>query len=339
MAFRIHSLRSGLVLGVIICNSLVDSVQAQETKPNETPAIPDDGGQILFRIIPERDVLAPYQPLYLKLTLSNSSTKNITIPQAFQVSGVRFRIAEEGYFERTFSSGERFFRNEATIPAGKSVAAFTAVSRDETPPHPRRSPPRIFDLPASYELRVMSGAIDYLDTTEFISNPAIIRVRKPNEDEVIAGEIMKEVAHGPPYIYTGKPDIKFVEILREFLSKYRTSVFADDFKLLLGSRLREMTTFRADEQNYGNPAIRAESIQIQMTVDVKRTWVRRMAIAALPMQDLCNPQIQAHLNVREILNQWKAHPPHDPDDKIIAATLREWVPKIEASLAAAAAPK
>jgi hypothetical protein len=57
-----------------------------------------------------------------------------------------------------------------------------------------------------------------------------------------------------------------------------------------------------------------------------------MTITEILMRDLCNREIQLHLNVREILAQWKEHPPHDKDDLEIASRLKLWVPFIEATL-------
>jgi hypothetical protein len=322
---------TALFLGPLLGATLfAGSANGQESKAGEVVAEPVGMlSDLRLSLIPERRELAPYQPLYVKIALANGGKRDYPVPNQIRTYGIRFRMYEEGFPGRMFASLKNPFARDALVRPGEAVYAYMILYYDAYPPHPRRSPLRIFDLPARYQLRVLSSRYDVPEHTQYMSELASIRVREPSEDERIAGDLIMN-KHGPRFLASAKES---AHALQQFLDKYPQSVFADDFKIWLGHETRALG-YSFDKETGGrrDSKLNAEAIKIWMTIDVNRPWVRRTTITEPVMRDLCNPKIQAHLNVREILNQWKVHPPHDKDDLEIASRLKLWVPFIEATL-------
>lgn len=304
-----------------------------------SPIPAGDPALLSLKMTPELETIAPFQPLYVKLQIFNRSKQTQPFPRQVRVQGIRFTVREEGFRAKVIDRPRELFGDTTAIQGQGVVTEFRVLAEDHLPADFRRSPRRIFDLPGYYDVRALSGDINLLEYTDLKSDDVRIHVRKPSEDETIASEILKGVKHGPPFHFTGSQDPELVKQLREFLAKYPKSAFADEFKLLLGWRLLELAIKRTETERIVNPELQAEAIKIWMTVDVKRTWVRRTVITEELMTYLCKPEIQKHLKVQEVLTQWKNYPPHDADDAEKAVILKEWVPKIEASLRENQGPK
>jgi hypothetical protein len=312
---------------------------AQNPAATRSEAVATGDPRLLeLTLVPEFESLAPFQPLYCKLAIRNRSNLAQPFPHQVRAHGVRFKVREVGFRGKVVDRPIELFRNVDTIKQGARATDYYILAKDRLPAVRRRSPSRVFDLPERYDIRALSGDIDLLEFTDLKSDEVAITVRNPMEDETIAGEILKGVKHGPPFHFTGSHDPDLVKQLRDFLAKYPKSAFADDFKLLLGWRLLELAIKRTETERIVNPELQAEAIKIWMTVDVKRTWVRRTVITE-ELMTILQTGIQEHLNVQEVLTQWKNHPPHDAEDAEKAAILKEWVPKIEASLRENQGPK
>ncbi|HUE72063.1 MAG TPA: hypothetical protein VMP01_14345 [Pirellulaceae bacterium] len=219
------------------------------------------------------------------------------------------------------------------------------VCIDFHPPDLRRSPRRVFDLDGNYRLWVAHMPLAKNEDERLFSNSVSITVRKPREDEKIAGEIFSLGNLAPPSHTLGQNGPRDRDIqseLRRFLSKYPNSVFADDCRWFLAKQI-ELVRYKGETQRERDLAT-AEFLEQLVLVDPKRTSMRRMIYFAKPPHEnhlvfkpslteaLSNAEVQKLIDVPKILKQLRQAPPYFPEDKDLAESMEKALAQVEATL-------
>lgn len=324
-----------------------DDVPADVAKPADE--VVDErrlGNVFRLDLIPELKEIAPVQPLYVRIRLTNRLAKTVKIPNSLTSGlGVLLYVAEGGrhHVFMSMSAPESYGKS---LGPNEHVDWHTVVCIDRMPPDPRRSPRRVFDLPGEYRLWAGHNPLAKDETERLLSEPVAIAVRKPSEDEEIAGEIFSLGDFPPPFHSWGQnaPKGRNIESeLRRFLFKYPKSVFADDVRWFLAKQIK-LVRYKTETERERNLAT-AEFLEQLVQIDPKRVSMRRMIYFAKPPHEnhlvfrpsltdaLSNPEVQKRIDVPAIIKQLRESPPYFPEDKDLAESMEQALADVEATLA------
>lgn len=297
-----------------------------------------------LELLPETTKIAPVQPLYLRVRLTNLLDKRVAIPAALSGDiGLALLVSDDRQQHAFLTEAEPFGRGK-TLGPREYVDWHAVACIDFHPLDPRRSPRRVFDLDGDYGLHVSHPCDPNDDERRLCSDMVTIKVRKPADDEQAAGKIFSRGNLAPP-LHAGKKAAlseSLIPELRAFLDRHSKSVFADDVRWLLAKQV-ELVRDKLETQK-DRDAATVEFLEQLVKVDPQRVSMRRMIYFAKRQnveglefrpsltEALSNPDVQRLIDVRKIVKQLRESPPYFPDDKDLGQCMEKGLTEVQESL-------